>query len=520
MTLLGRTEPRIFTPPLRELTPETSLGFAFDDFCRDVCGVELTQWQRWLGIHALEIVGDIDGEWVFRFRIVIVLVARQEGKSTFLKLLNLFFAYVLGTPLTVGTAQNLDTAEEVWSDAVDLAESVPELASEIERVVKRNGSKALELTGGERYKIVAASRKGGRGLSADLVTMDELREQQNWDAWGAVTKTTMARPNAQMWGFSNAGDASSVVLRHLRVQAHAACGDPDGIAAAISDRLEDVDIGVDESGLAIFEWSAPPDCAIDDREAWTYANPSLGYGFKTERALASACATDPEAVFRTECLCQWVEAVAPCQFPAGAWEAGIDDASEIPSDAEVVFGIDMSKDRSKTAIAACGMRDDGLWHVELVGYRVGIDWATKWVRKQAATRGIRIAMQARGAPISSYIDDFSSIRGCEVVECEGRDVGAWTGRLYDAVAACSGDSESGCVPVMHRPQPALDIAASVAQKRSLGDSAWAWDRKNSTEDISPLVAVTMAFGLASCGRADKAKYQSAYASREGGVLFI
>lgn len=520
MTLLGRTEPRVYTPPLRKLTPKTTLGFAFADFCRDVCHLPLLRWQEWLAIHALEIIGDLDGEWHFRFRVIIVLVARQEGKSVFLKLLNLFFAYVLGTPLTVGTAQNLDIAEEVWADAVDLAEGTPELADEIERVVRRNGAKALELKSGERYKIVAASRKGGRGLSADLVSMDELREQQNWDAWGAVTKTTMARPNAQVWGFSNAGDASSVVLRHLRVQAHAACGDPDGIAAAIADRLAPDDTGVDDSGLAIFEWSAPPECAIDDREAWTYANPSLGYGFKTERALASACATDPEAVFRTECLCQWVESIAPCPFPAGAWEAGIDPDSEIPRTEEVVYGIDMSADRSKTAIAACGQRVDGLWHVEVIGYRVGIDWAREWVRKQAAKGGMKLAMQSRGAPISSYMDDFKNIRGCTVIECEGRDVGAWSGRFYDSVAACSNDGGSDAVPVMHRPQPALDTAAQVAQKRSLGDSAWGWDRKNSTEDISPLVAASMAFGAASCGKSEARVYESAYANESRGLVVI
>lgn len=519
MTLLGRTEPRIYTKPLRELTPNSSLGFAFADFCRDVCGVQLMPWQEWLGIHALEVIGDLDGDWHFRFRVIVVLVARQEGKSVFLKLLNLFFTYVLGTPLTVGTAQNLDIAEEVWADAVDLAEETPELADEIERVVRRNGAKALELKSGERYKIVAASRKGGRGLSADLVTMDELREQQNWDAWGAVTKTTMARPNAQVWGFSNAGDASSVVLRHLRVQGHAACGDPDGIAAAIADKLADEDTGVDESGLAIFEWSAPPNCAVDDREAWAYANPSLGRGFKTERALASACATDPEAVFRTECLCQWVESVAPCPFPDGSWEAGADPDSEIPRTEALHFGVDMSADRSKTAIAVCGMRADGLWHVELVAYRVGLDWALDWVRKQAAKGGIEIALQGRGAPISSYAEDFKAIRGCKVTECEGRDVGAWTGRFYDAVAACTGDGDGGTA-VMHRSQPALDIAAKVAQTRSLGDGAWSWDRKNSTEDISPIVAATMAFGLASCGRTEGRTYASAYASEDRGLLIL
>ena len=34
--MLGSTEPRIWTPPLRELTEETSLGFAVIKFATDV----------------------------------------------------------------------------------------------------------------------------------------------------------------------------------------------------------------------------------------------------------------------------------------------------------------------------------------------------------------------------------------------------------------------------------------------------------------------------------------------------
>lgn len=509
----GSTEPRIFPAPLRELTESTSLGFAFDGFCRDVCGTELLPWQRWLGIHALEIEGDLGGEWSFRWRTVCVLVARQNGKTEFLKLLTLFFMYVLGSKLAIGTAQNLDIAEEVWAEAVDTAETTPALASEIASVSRRNGARALNLEGGERYKVVAASRKGGRGLSADLVSMDELREQQNWDAWGAVTKTTMARPNAQVWTFSNAGDATSVVLRHLRVQGHRLCGDPDGLAATIGAELTE-GIDTDDGTLAVYEWSAPPECPVDDVDAWAMANPSLGYGFLTERALRSAMATDPEAVFRTECLCQWVEARVTAPFPEGAWEAGTDRFSSMPKSAELSFGIDVSANRSMTAIAVCGRRYDALPHIEVVAYRTGFAWVRDWLAKQAPCR---VALQARGAPVSSHIDELRSIKGVEVVECAGRDIGAWCGRFYDAVSASVGEGDAA--ELRHRPQPALDAAAACAQIRALGDGAWGWDRKGSPDDISPLVACTMAYGLAECeATEERTVYRSSYA--EGRELVV
>ncbi|GAA4568706.1 hypothetical protein GCM10023193_50810 [Planotetraspora kaengkrachanensis] len=68
-TLLGSTTPRLWTPPLVTgrrgpcgcgcaLTPKTSLGFSCVDFARDVLGIELLPWQRWLLIHALELRPD------------------------------------------------------------------------------------------------------------------------------------------------------------------------------------------------------------------------------------------------------------------------------------------------------------------------------------------------------------------------------------------------------------------------------------------------------------------------------
>lgn len=523
--LRGREQPRVFTPPLRDLTPETTLGFLFIEFCSTVCGVDLLPWQRFLAIHGLEIIGDIEEEWTFRFRIVVVLVSRQNGKSKFLALLNLFFLYVLGIDLSVGTAQNLDTAEEVWSDAVDIAEAVQDLNEQIEHVDRVNGKKALRLVSGSRYKIVAASRKGGRGLSAELVSLDELREQTDWEAWGAVTKTTMARPNAQIWCFSNAGDAKSVVLRKLRLQCHAEVGDPDGAVKDYGFKLSNDE---DEDGgfVGLFEWSAAPGCSIYDREAWAQANPSLGYGFLTERALAAAVASDPEPVFRTECLCQWVDALTEHVFPEGSWERGTDPESSADIDADLCFGLDVSGDRTMTAIAVCGRREDGDWHVEVVKYASGFKWAIEWLKTRAAklaAKGgsMRLAVQGKGAPASSHVAELDDIYGLEVVQCIGVNVGAWSGRFYDGVSACADIGDA--TPIRHRPQPALDVAATAAQTRPLGDGAWGFDRKGSPEDISPLVACALAHGMASepaqqVEEPKKRQYESAYATGRSFVM--
>ena len=500
MSLIGHEEPRVFTPPLRSLTPETSLGYDVIHFGEHVLHVTFLPWETWLLIHALEIIGSFDEDWYFRFRTVVVLVARQNGKTLVSTVLSLYFLYVLMVPLVMGIAQELDQAEEAWQAAVDAIEARQALRREVSSIKYGNSGKRLILTHGRRYITKAATRKAGRGKRAQLVIIDELREQTTWDAWDAVSDTILAQETGLLWCTSNAGDPLSVVLRRLRFRAHTALGDPDGWCQHIGDSIElpsDNEM-VQDDALGFFEWSARPDRDLWDTEGMCEANPSLGYGFLTERALVSSMRDKTERGARTENLCQFVEAVQQPPFPAGAWEAGIDKASEIAPDSSLWFAVDVSADRTHASVAVCGLRADRSWHVELIAYRGGISWLVDWFRDRAdPERPMMVAVQGRGAPVTSITDAIEAVHGIEVFPVVGSDVAGWCGRFWDAVAALDPDgSGSDTTPVYHRPQPALDMAANVAVTRPLGDGAWAWDRNRSAEDISPLVAVSWAYGLA------------------------
>jgi hypothetical protein len=495
----GRETPRVFTPPLRELTPDTSLGFSVIEFCDEVLEVELLPWQRWLLVHMLELLPDNS----LRFRTVIVLVARQNGKSTLSQILALWFMYVYGVGLILGTAQDLDTAEEVWQGAVDLVQEVdeydnpvrPEMTALLDRVVMVNGKKAMVLKGGQRYKVKAANRRSARGLSGDIVLLDELREHQSWDAWGAITKTTMARAMALILALSNAGDATSVVLRYLRKMTHAALGDPDGINAdddpadllPFEDDVEDVEIDEDDDSVAIFEWSAPPGCDVHDRDGWAQANPSMGHTI-TERTIASACKTDPEWIFRTEVLCQWSDGSLEGPFPPGAWDGCLDSESGI-GDAPITACVDVSWGRATAHIGVAGARDDELPHVELVASRAGTDWVVGWFTDDAHPDRATwpIVVQGGNTPAASLIPDLEAA-GLTVIEWKGPDLGVGTANVYDL-------AKEGML--RHRKQPLLDVAAATAVPKMLDSGAFVWDRRKSPTDCSPLIAVTGAlWGMA------------------------
>ena len=196
--IFGTIEPRLFTPPLRDVDNDESatLGFDVIDFAVDVLGVTPMPWQQWWLRHALELRED--GK--LRFGTILTLVARQNGKTFLLILVTLYFLYIRKVRLVLGSAQKVDTAKESWSGAYDLAaEADPDgdgsypLAAEFlhnyrGRAGKWEGAGASEIrlrsamatpsSAIRRYKVAASTAGAGRGLSVDLLILDEIRQQK------------------------------------------------------------------------------------------------------------------------------------------------------------------------------------------------------------------------------------------------------------------------------------------------------------------------------------------------------
>lgn len=506
--MMGKTVPRIFTPPLRELTPDTSLGFACIDYARTVLKKNLYPWQEWALIHSLEIIGELGGSWKFRFRTVLFLISRQNGKTVLSEVIASFFLNVLCVDSIFGTSLSLDKAEEVWEAVVQDQESIPELNAELQRVGRTNGSKKLVLTGLRQYKVGAPTRRAGRGDSNDLVMLDEVREQRDWETWAASVASTNAKPNGLVVCFSNAGDPDSVVLRQLREQ-----------AIAFIDGSTGGEYGgdVDAATLGLFEWSAEDGALTNDMEALAQANPALGYGYLTERALLSNLQTFPEAKFRSECMCQQVATILPQPFPDGAWDGGVDTASSIMPESPLYYGIDMSNDRRWTSIGVCGLREDGQWHIEVIARRIGTEWAIDWFRARAVRQNMKLAFQGRGAPVSGLAEQICTINGVERISVEGSDLPTGWGRFWDGIAASApvmpGETPRGGARIYHLPQPVLDAPAKTMQTRQLGGGAEVPDRMKSPDDIAPLFACIMAFTAATLVTKKETKiYESAYAN--------
>ena len=170
-----------------------------------------------------------DGKWARST--VGAIMARQNGKTHALRMRILAGLYVFGEKNIIAISQSRMLSLDTFRQVVDMAEGTAWTRKRIKRVSRTNGQEELEIycehypkackTKCERirkYSIKAATTESPRGSTADLLWIDELREI-NQATWAAATPLTRARPNAQTWVTSNAGDDSSTVLNELRQRA-------------------------------------------------------------------------------------------------------------------------------------------------------------------------------------------------------------------------------------------------------------------------------------------------------------
>lgn len=491
----GFTEPRLWTRPLRELTPETSLGFEVIEFALVILGVELFPWQQWLLIHALELLEN--GE--YRFRRVIVLVARQQGKTTLASVLAAWWLYIDSArnpdrvpPLkfkVVGVAQNLDIAREPWGAVKMWCDPDPETDEEaalaIEslqhataRVSDTNGKESIIARSRAHYEIRAG--KNARGKPAARVLMDEMREQKDWTVWNAVSQTSKAFWNGMLVGFSNAGDMGAIVLRTQRDAAISDERDWDAYVESGLQSIEDFANGRDMS-LGHFEWSAPDGCAKDDVDGILQANPSIGYGSMTVASALADIRGMTDAGYRTEVLCQWVASIVDAFIDVKDWRGRHVPVGDvrIPLGSRTVWGVDTSADRKKTWIAGAVLTEDGRPFATVRIERAGMVWVPEYVAELAKQSGWNeVAVQSKGCPAMEFIDPLEKL-GLVVHALDGGQFALATGRMSDRVR----DKKLLLVE-----QPAVDVGIEGGVVMRYASNK-AWDRWGSLPvDIAGVIA--------------------------------
>lgn len=515
----GDIEPRKWTRPLRALSPETSAGFDVIEFGEEVCGIILYPWQRWLLIHALE----LNANGTYRFKRVHLLVGRQNGKTTVAKLLILYWLFIDSQAdpdrlkprdfKVLATAQNLEKAQETWEEVLDYCDPappkekdassmplVPALQELSRKPSRRAGAHRIRTRDGASYSIASISgTKSGRGGSSARIFLDELREHRSWDAWNAIKNTKNARWNAQLWTASNAGDRRAIVLKELRAQMMLAV---DEWAEYVETGLWDLERWANkhDATSGIFEWSAEPGRPKSDPEGILKSNPSVGWGENDLETLIADSKSDPEAEFRTEVLCQWVETLVEPHVDPTWWDA-CHDKKATPL-GRLVASFDITFDRKRAYVGVAGFGADDVPVVELIARRSGSVWLEDYMKSLRDNWGVKeVAVQARGCAASDYINKFRDL-GFTVHEIGGSELGAACGTFKDRVETAS---------VRHRNQNALNLSVTGTQARKLQEQM-VWDRAGSIVDAPATVAVSQAL-YALLNKEPEVETASAYSER-------
>lgn len=477
---LGSTTPRIWTPPLITgepgecgcgcaLTAATSYGFGVIEFAEEVLCEPLDPWERWAAVH----IGELLPDGRPRFRRLLLLVARQAGKTHLLKVFALYWLFVEQQNLIVGMSTNLDYAREAWEKVVEAAETIPALAALVPAngVRRSNGEQHLATSDRCRYKIAASNRRGGRSLSIDRLISDELREQQTWEAYNASYPALNARPYGQAIFISNQGDDSSVVLNSLRD------------AAMIF-----INAGVGDWRLGLMEWSAPEGCEVDDPYALAQANPNVGRRMDWDTILGPAAQAklnggDEEAGFRTEVLCQRVRRLNPA-INSGRWHAlgPTDDRPAVSLEGSLrkrlAIAWDVTPDGMHATAYAAAVAPDGT---------VILDGVKAWAGS-AATRQLRDELPALVARIKPLVvgwlpDGPAAAVAADLAAPKRGARSHWPpyGVKVEAIradrpAVCMGFAELVNVGgLLHSGDPLLSTQVEQAGKGQRGD-AWVFVR--------------------------------------------
>jgi len=360
-------------------------------------------------------------------------------------------------------AQNRAMALTTFREIANLINDNPFLKSQTRSIRYANGGEAIELKNGNRLDVVAATRDGSRGRTADFLYIDELREISE-ESFAAATPTTRARPNSMSLFTSNAGDAFSTVLNSMRENA----------------------LANPPKSFGFYEYSANPYTKIDYTEKFwrnvAQANPALGYTISRE-ALEEAISTSSQEATRTELLCTWIDSlISP--WPYGILEETSDKEMKLSQGVYTVFAFDVSPSRKNASLMAGQLMPDG---------KIGIGILEMW-KSDFTVDDLKVAAGIKNwadhfHPREICYDKYATASIAERLTHSGQNCIDISGaQFYTACADFLDALVNG--RVVHNGQDEfISQMNNVAAKQN--DSGWRIVKRASAGDISAPISAAM-----------------------------
>jgi len=454
--LRGALKPRLHSPWLKG----ESKGAQVAELAERI-GQPLLEWQKLI----LNDMLTVDKQGMFIRKTSLLLIARQSGKSHLARMRCLAGLFMFGEKDILIMSSNRGMAMKSFNIMADIIERNDWMRAQLKDgdpkkgIRRTNGDERIILASGAQLEVRAATSDGARGMTADFLWIDELREVST-AAMDAAKSVTLARMNSQRLFTSNAGSADSTELNNL----HEACRN------------------YPPKSLGYYEYSAPDFCDIWDRKAWAMANPSMGYLISVE-AIEETIASSTTDAARTESLCQWISALN-CPFSTEVLENSSDSTLEMTVGAYTIFGFDVSPSRRNGSLVAGQLLPDG---------RIGIGILETY-SSQVAIDELKMA-----ASIKAWCDIYHP----RIVCFDKYATQTIADRLMNSGVVCEdvsgqqfykacGDLLEGLtnLRVVHNGQKSLiEQFQNTAAKTN--DSAWRIIKRRSSGDISAPIGLAM-----------------------------
>lgn len=427
-------------------------------------GLGFDWWQSQLGTVCLG-YGD-DGKYCSTVGGIGLSIPRQVGKTYFVLALLFILCILFPGFQVVWTSHHLRTTSKTLTTARGMARR-KKVAPHIRAVRTSHGEGQVEFANGSMIMFGARSQGFGRGFDEiDAEVFDEAQILDTKALEDMIAATNQARhEHGALLFFMGTPPRPSDPSEAFELRRQKA--------------LEK------KSPKAIWlEIGADPASDADDRSQWPLMNPSYPKRTPPESMERLRENLGDEDSWNREGRGIWDAVGTSRVIDEKSWNDQGDPASMAID--RLTLALDVPPGRRTASVSMSGQRADGRWHVELDDERGGVDWVIPWVKTRTEKNRLHAVVADEMCGLVEKRKGRHYLIGTDIVvtlaAAEGRDMAIGCAKYYDAIMDGS---------LFHTDQPQVNVALSVATKRPL-QGGWAWNRKDATSNISPVVSQTLA----------------------------
>jgi phage terminase large subunit-like protein len=428
------------------------------------------------------------------------VVARQNGKGAIIEARALAGLFLFGEREIIYTSHHFRTMTDMFERMSYLVQNLIKNDADARKMYRNtmngNGAQGIYLKNGQKMVFMARSKASVRGMSPDVLILDEAMQKLGVQEVKAARLAVSARPNYQILNFGSAGDAEAVYFGAVR-----------NSIMRVFDLGKKSDPMVPRAGWS--EWSeelhtayCDDDCTAHsdpkDPQTWLNTNPATGYRleFETiEDEYNTVGRMDIDA-FSQERLSD------PKNWPVegGGWRVIPKDAwnnarrPDLATEGKFCLAVDTAPDDEWTCITACGVADDDSAYVEITidaetgeyDYRPGSQWAVARIEKIHKSTKFPFVVIDPATPAGALVKQLEA-KNIPIQLVTGRDYNQACGEFLTAIAPKKGNPAT----LVHTDQAPMESAAGNAARKNRVE-LWSWDKLSDSADITPITSGTKA----------------------------